>query len=323
VHHMPRKAVVPAAGLGTRLLPATKAQPKEMLPLVDRPAIQYIIEEAVAAGLDDILVITGKSKWSIEDHFDKSFELEKHLESSGKIEELELVRSISDLAELHYVRQGEPLGLGHAVSMAKQHISDEPFAVLLADDIMITDHPLLSDMMKLHAKQKCTVLALMEVPIEDISLYGCVSYEPIDGNGTVRVTGIIEKPDPEDAPSNLAVIGRYIFTPEIFDCLDRTKPGRNGEIQLTDAISLLLKDQPIVGYVIKDGRFDVGTKIDYLTAIVELALVRDDLGPQFLTILKKIVARFDNKPPTPTSRRRLANALSDIVRKLEHKKSSD
>lgn len=294
-----------------------------MLPLVDRPAIQYIIEEAVAAGLDDILVITGKSKWSIEDHFDKSFELEKHLESSGKIEELELVRSISDLAELHYVRQGEPLGLGHAVSMAKQHISDEPFAVLLADDIMITDHPLLSDMMKLHAKQKCTVLALMEVPIEDISLYGCVSYEPIDGNGTVRVTGIIEKPDPEDAPSNLAVIGRYIFTPEIFDCLDRTKPGRNGEIQLTDAISLLLKDQPIVGYVIKDGRFDVGTKIDYLTAIVELALVRDDLGPQFLTILKKIVARFDNKPPTPTSRRRLANALSDIVRKLEHKKSSD
>ncbi len=323
MHHMPRKAVVPAAGLGTRLLPATKAQPKEMLPLVDRPAIQYIIEEAVAAGLDDILVITGKSKWSIEDHFDKSFELEKHLESSGKIEELELVRSISDLAELHYVRQGEPLGLGHAVSMAKQHISDEPFAVLLADDIMITDHPLLSDMMKLHAKQKCTVLALMEVPIEDISLYGCVSYEPIDGNGTVRVTGIIEKPDPEDAPSNLAVIGRYIFTPEIFDCLDRTKPGRNGEIQLTDAISLLLKDQPIVGYVIKDGRFDVGTKIDYLTAIVELALVRDDLGPQFLTILKKIVARFDNKPPTPTSRRRLANALSDIVRKLEHKKSSD
>ena len=322
MHHLPRKAVVPAAGLGTRLLPATKAQPKEMLPLVDRPAIQYIIEEAVAAGLDDILVITGKSKWSIEDHFDKSFELEKHLESSGKIEELDLVRSISDLAELHYVRQGEPLGLGHAVSMAKQHISGEPFAVLLADDIMISDHPLLSDMMQLHEEQQCSVLALMEVPREDISLYGCVSYEDTDKPGIVRVTGIVEKPDPEDAPSNFAVIGRYIFTPEIFDCLDQTKPGRNGEIQLTDAISLLLNEQPIFGYIIKDGRFDVGTKIDYLTAIVELALVRDDLGPQFLTILKNIVSRFDEKPPALAPRGRLSNALSDIMRKLEHKPSS-
>lgn len=293
-----------------------------MLPLVDRPAIQYIIEEAVAAGLDDILVITGKSKWSIEDHFDKSFELEKHLESSGKIEELDLVRSISDLAELHYVRQGEPLGLGHAVSMAKQHISGEPFAVLLADDIMISDHPLLSDMMQLHEEHQCSILALMEVPLEDISLYGCVSYEPTENSGIVRVTGIVEKPDPEDAPSNLAVIGRYIFTPEIFDCLDQTKPGRNGEIQLTDAISLLLNEQPIFGYVIKDGRFDVGTKIDYLTAIVELALVRDDLGPQFLTILKNIVSRFEDKPPARAPRGRLGNALSEIMRKLEHKPSS-
>ena len=322
MQHLPRKAVVPAAGLGTRLLPATKAQPKEMLPLVDRPAIQYIVEEAVSAGIDDILVITGKSKWSIEDHFDKSFELEKHLESSGKIEELDLVRSISDLAELHYVRQGEPLGLGHAVSMAKQHISGEPFAVLLADDIMISDHPLLSDMMRLHGEQQCSVLALMEVPSEDISLYGCVSYEPTKNSGIVRVTGIVEKPDPDEAPSNFAVIGRYIFTPEIFDCLDKTKPGRNGEIQLTDAISLLLKEQPIFGYVIKDGRFDVGTKIDYLTAIVELALVRDDLGPQFLSILKKIVSRFEDKPSAQTPRERLGNTLSEIVRKLEHKSKS-
>ncbi len=322
MHHLPRKAVVPAAGLGTRLLPATKAQPKEMLPLVDRPAIQYIIEEAVSAGLDDILVITGKSKWSIEDHFDKSFELEKHLESSGKIEELDLVRSISDLAELHYVRQGEPLGLGHAVSMAKQHISGEPFAVLLADDIMISDHPLLSGMMQLYGEQQCSVLALMEVPSQDISLYGCVSYEPTDNAEIVRVTGIVEKPDPDEAPSNFAVIGRYIFTPEIFDCLDKTKPGRNGEIQLTDAISLLLKQQPIFGYVVKDGRFDVGTKIDYLTAIVELALVRDDLGPQFLAILTEIVSRFEDKPSARTPRERMSHAMSEIMRKLEHKPKS-
>ncbi|MDA8080992.1 MAG: UTP--glucose-1-phosphate uridylyltransferase GalU [Actinomycetota bacterium] len=322
MHHLPRKAVVPAAGLGTRLLPATKAQPKEMLPLVDRPAIQYIIEEAVSAGLDDILVITGKSKWSIEDHFDKSFELEKHLESSGKIEELDLVRSISDLAELHYVRQGEPLGLGHAVSMAKQHISGEPFAVLLADDIMISDHPLLSGMMQLYGEQQCSVLALMEVPSQDISLYGCVSYEPTENAEIVRVTGIVEKPDPDEAPSNFAVIGRYIFTPEIFDCLDKTKPGRNGEIQLTDAISLLLKQQPIFGYVVKDGRFDVGTKIDYLTAIVELALVRDDLGPQFLAILTEIVSRFEDKPSARTPRERMSHAMSEIMRKLEHKPKS-
>lgn len=312
---MPRKAVVPAAGLGTRLLPATKAQPKEMLPLVDRPAIQYIIEEAVSAGIDDILVITGKSKWSIEDHFDKSFELEKHLESSGKLEELELVRSISSLAELHYLRQGEPLGLGHAVSMAKQHISGEPFAVLLADDIMITGSPLLSNMMKLHEEQQCSVVALMEVPREDISLYGCVAYEPINNSGTVRITGMVEKPDPADAPSNYAVIGRYIFTPEIFDCLDKTQPGRNGEIQLTDAMSLLLKDQPVIGYIIKEGRFDVGTKIDYLTAIVELALARDDLGPQFIEILKNIVRRYEHEPHDGPSRRKVGN----VFRRIGHR----
>ncbi len=322
MHHLPRKAVVPAAGLGTRLLPATKAQPKEMLPLVDRPAIQYIIEEAVSAGLDDILVITGKSKWSIEDHFDKSFELEKHLESNGKLDELDLVRSISDLAELHYVRQGEPLGLGHAVSMAKQHISGEPFAVLLADDIMLTGHPLLTDMIKLHEEHQCSILALMEVPQEDISLYGCVAHEPIDETGTVKVTGVVEKPDPTEAPSNLAVIGRYIFTPEIFDCLDQTPPGRNGEIQLTDAISLLIEDQPVLGYVIKNGRFDVGTKIDYLKAIVELALVREDLGHEFLGILKQIVSRFDDDSSTENSQRKVHDTLRRVMRRFEHKQRS-
>ncbi|NNN19287.1 MAG: UTP--glucose-1-phosphate uridylyltransferase, partial [Acidimicrobiaceae bacterium] len=272
-----------------------------------------------AAGLDDILVITGKSKWSIEDHFDKSFELEKHLESNGKTEELELVRSISDLAELHYVRQGEPLGLGHAVSMAKQHISGEPFAVLLADDIMISNHPLLSDMLKLHEKHQCSVLALMEVPHDTISLYGCVAYVDTDQPGIVRITGIVEKPDPDDAPSNYAVIGRYIFNPEIFDCLDQTKPGRNGEIQLTDAISLLLKDQPIIGYVIKDGRFDVGTKIDYLTAIVELALARDDLGSQFLTILRGIVGRFDDPDPATDPGKHISASIKTVIQKLERK----
>ncbi len=321
MHQTPRKAVIPAAGLGTRLLPATKAQPKEMLPLVDRPAIQYIIEEAVAAGLDDILVITGKSKWSIEDHFDKSFELEKYLESSGKFEELELVRSISDLAELHYVRQGEPLGLGHAVSMARQHISGEPFAVLLADDIMITGHPLLSDMLNLYDRHQCSVLALMEVPHESISLYGCVAYDDTDQSGVVRITGITEKPQPDEAPSNFAVIGRYIFTPELFECLDQIKPGRNGEIQLTDAISSLLSKQPVLGYIIKDGRFDVGTKIDYLTAIVELALARDDLGPQFHEILKEILER-PGKTATPVSPSYFTKSLKALSKRLPHKSNS-
>ncbi len=319
MHHLPRKAVVPAAGLGTRLLPATKAQPKEMLPIVDRPAIQYIIEEAVSAGLEDILVITGKSKWSIEDHFDKSFELEKHLESNGKFEELELVRSISDLAELHYVRQGEPLGLGHAVSMAKQHISGEPFAVLLADDVMVAGHTLLSDMIKLHEEYQCSILALMEVPREEISLYGCVAHEPIDESGTVRITGIVEKPDPAEAPSNLAVIGRYVFTPEIFSCLEKIRPGRNGEIQLTDAISLLMQDQPVIGYVIKNGRYDVGTKIDYLTAIVELALVREDLGPEFLGILKEIVARSEFESGSEVSKPGVRKVIKSVIQRFEHK----
>lgn len=295
MQHLPRKAVIPAAGLGTRLLPATKAQPKEMLPLVDRPAIQYIIEEAVSSGLTDILVITGRSKRSIEDHFDRSVELETYLEAHGKDEDLAIVRSISDLAEIHYVRQGEPLGLGHAVATASQHISGEPFAVLLADDVMSENHPLLPSMIDLYGAKQCSVLALMEVPPQDISLYGCVSYEEVEP-GIVRVTGIVEKPDPEDAPSNLAVIGRYVFTPEIFDCLERIEPGRNGELQLTDAISLLLEEQTVYGCVITKGRFDVGTKIDYLKAIVELALVREDLGPAFSKILREIVDNMDEKP---------------------------
>lgn len=292
MHDLPRKAVIPAAGLGTRLLPATKAQPKEMLPLVDRPAIQYIIEEAVSAGLNDILVVTGRSKRSIEDHFDKSVELETYLEANHKFEELEIVRSISDLAEVHYVRQGEPLGLGHAVASAKQHISDEAFAVLLADDIISESHPILPKMMELYGETECSVLALMEVPPSDISLYGCVAYKDVE-DGIVKISQIVEKPDPEEAPSNLAVIGRYVFTPNIFNCLDQITPGRNGELQLTDAISLLLEEQPVYGCLITEGRFDVGTKIDYLKAIVELALMREDLGPAFKEILRGIVSKMD------------------------------
>lgn len=292
MHQPPRKAVIPAAGLGTRLLPATKAQPKEMLPIVDRPAIQYIIEEAVAAGLNDILVVTGRSKRSIEDHFDRSLELETYLEADGKIEELEIVKSISELAELHYVRQGEPLGLGHAVATARQHISEESFAVLLADDIISENHPILPKMMRLHEETGFSVLALMEVPPPDISLYGCVSYDEVSP-GVVKIKEIVEKPDPSEAPSNLAVIGRYVFTPEIFNCLDRIEPGRNGELQLTDAISKLLGEQTVYGCIISEGRFDVGTKIDYLKAIVEIALMRDDLGPAFAEILRDIVHNID------------------------------
>lgn len=293
MHQWPRKAVIPAAGLGTRLLPATKAQPKEMLPIVDRPAIQYIIEEAVAAGLNDILVVTGRSKRSIEDHFDRSMELETYLEADGKTEELEIVRSISELAELHYVRQGEPLGLGHAVATARQHISNESFAVLLADDIISENHPILPAMMRLHEETGFSVLALMEVPPSDISLYGCVSYDEVSP-GIVKIKEIVEKPDPTEAPSNLAVIGRYVFTPEIFNCLDQIQPGRNGELQLTDAISMLLSEQTVYGCIISEGRFDVGTKIDYLKAIVEIALMRDDLGPAFTEILRNIVHKMDS-----------------------------
>ena len=282
------KAVIPAAGLGTRFLPATKAQPKEMLPIVDKPAIQYVVEEAVRAGIDDILIVTGRSKRAIEDHFDRNFELEYFLEDRGKTEELAEVRRLADLADIHYVRQGEPLGLGHAVSVARKHVGDDPFVVMLGDDIMDDECIVLADMMKTHEETGASIIALSEFPIEEISSYGCVDPEFITEQ-LVRIGRIVEKPAPADAPSNLAVMGRYIFTPGIFDALREIRPGVGGEIQLTDAIELLLHSETVHGWVFTEGRFDVGRKIDYLRATVELALVRSDLGDEFRDYLIDLV----------------------------------
>jgi UTP--glucose-1-phosphate uridylyltransferase len=286
-----RKAVIPAAGLGTRFLPATKAQPKEMLPVVDKPAIQYVVEEAVAAGIRDILVITGRGKRSIEDHFDRGFELEQQLEQGGKHELLKQVREIAELADIHYVRQGEPKGLGHAVSVARQHTGDEPFVVMLADDIMVEGSPVLADMLAAYARHQSSVVALKRVEPHEISSYGCARPEPTDDDSLVRILDIVEKPSVEDAPSDLAVMGRYVFTPSVYDALEQVQPGKNGEIQLTDAIALLLQDEPVHGYVFQDGRYDIGDKLDYLRATVELALARDDLGPEFRRILADVARR--------------------------------
>jgi UTP--glucose-1-phosphate uridylyltransferase len=282
-----RKAVIPAAGLGTRFLPASKAEPKEMVPVVDKPTIQYVVEEAVGAGLRDILIISGRGKGSIEDHFDRSFELEHHLEASGKTEALEQVRAIAEMADVHFIRQGEPRGLGHAVAMARPHVGDEPFAVMLGDDIYHRTR-VLEDMVGVFDRRGQSVIALQEVPRDRISLYGSVRPDPVEDN-LVRVLDIVEKPAPEEAPSTLAVVGRYVFTPRIFEALDQTVPGKGGEIQLTDAIGLLLGDEPVYGFTFEGGRYDIGHKLDYLRATVELALERDDLGPEFAAYLADLV----------------------------------
>ena len=286
-----RKAVIPAAGLGTRFLPATKAQPKEMLPVVDKPAIQDVVEEAVRAGIEDILIITGRGKRSLEDHFDRSIELEVALEQAGKHEQLNEVRGLADLADIHYVRQGEARGLGHAVSVARKHVGDEPFVVMLGDDIMDERSTVLEDMIDVFERTGHSVVAFKAFPLEEMSSYGCADPEPTDDERLVRLRGIVEKPRPEEAPSNLAVMGRYLFTSDIFDAIDRTKPGVGGEIQLTDAIAILLSEQPVYGYVFDEGRFDIGKKIDYLRATVELALDREDLGPEFRAYLAEMVRR--------------------------------
>ena len=285
-----RKAVIPAAGLGTRFLPATKSQPKEMLPVIDKPTIQYVIEEAVRAGITDILIITGRGKRAIEDHFDRNFELEFYLEQGKKDDLLEQVQSVSEMADIHYIRQRDPLGLGHAISVARQHVGSEPFAVLLGDDIMVDDARLLRSMLGVYERYGRSVIAVMEVPRDDISSYGCISPDDVEEN-LVRVGGIVEKPKPEDAPSNLAVIGRYVFTPEIFDALDRITPGAGGELQLTDAIGLLLESQTVFGLTFESGRYDIGKKIDFLRATVELALDRPDLGTEFKAFLADLVQR--------------------------------
>ncbi|HEY3831859.1 MAG TPA: UTP--glucose-1-phosphate uridylyltransferase GalU [Acidimicrobiia bacterium] len=286
-----RKAVIPAAGLGTRFLPATKSTPKEVLPVVDKPAIQYVVEEAVAAGVSDILIITGRNKRAIEDHFDRNFELESLLAEQGRDELLVDVQASNDLADIHYVRQRDPLGLGHAVSVAREHVGDEPFVVLLPDDIMTDNSALLSSMLDVHERYGRSVLALLEVAPEEISSYGCVDARTRDGD-LIEVQGIVEKPAVAEAPSNLAVFGRYVLTPDIFDALDRIEPGRGGELQLTDAISLLLKEQTVYGRTFEYGRHDIGQKIGFLRANVEIALGRDDLAPQVREMLADIVERY-------------------------------
>jgi UTP--glucose-1-phosphate uridylyltransferase len=285
-----RKAVIPAAGLGTRFLPATKAQPKEMLPLLDKPAIQYVVEEAVRAGLTDILIVTGRGKRSIEDHFDRSLELEHFLEAKGKFEELKQVREISDMATVHYIRQKDPLGLGHAVGAAQDHVGEEPFAVLLGDDIIAESNPLLEEMLKVHERYGRSVLAAMEVSRDEISMYGSIQPEFVEDR-LARVIGVVEKPSAQEAPSNLAAIGRYVLTPEIFDCIRAVEPGVGGEVQLTDAINLLAQDQAVYAWVFEGGRFDVGNKLDYLKATIELAVDREDIGTDLRTYLADLVQR--------------------------------
>ncbi|MCX5211162.1 UTP--glucose-1-phosphate uridylyltransferase GalU [Kitasatospora sp. NBC_00240] len=289
------KAVVPAAGLGTRFLPATKATPKEMLPVVDKPAIQYVVEEASAAGLSDILMVTGRNKRALEDHFDRAYELEELLVRKGDQDRLRRVRESVELANMHYVRQGDPKGLGHAVLVAEQHVAGQPFAVLLGDDLIDPRDPLLSRMIEVQQELGGSVVALMEVLPSQIHLYGCAAVKANGfGDDVFRVTDLVEKPETADAPSNYAVIGRYILDPAVFDVLRDTPPGRGGEIQLTDALRVLAGHDedaggPVHGVLFKGRRYDTGDRADYLRAIVRLASEREDLGPEFRSWLKEFV----------------------------------
>ena len=280
-----RKAVIPAAGLGTRFLPATKSTPKEMLPIVDKPAIQYVVEEAVRAGLDDVLMITGRSKRSLDDHFDAVPELEAILEAKGDEVRLAQVRRSTEIADVHFVRQGQPKGLGHAVLCARRHVGNEPFAVLLGDDLIDERDPLLVEMMELQERTGGSVVALLEVQPEEIGAYGCAAVEPLgDTEDHVRVTALVEKPDPAHAPSNLAVIGRYVLHPAVFAVLEKTEPGRAGEIQLTDALATLAtmpaeSGGGVYGVIFRGRRYDTGDPLDYIKAVIQIAAERPDLGP--------------------------------------------
>jgi UTP--glucose-1-phosphate uridylyltransferase len=287
-----RKAVFPAAGLGTRFLPATKAQPKEMLPIVDKPLIQYGVEEAMHSGIQNIIIVTGRGKSSIEDHFDVSFELEHLLESKNKTEMLSMVRSISDMIDVSYVRQKEALGLGHAVLRAKELVGNEPFAVILSDDVIAAETPCVRQLLDVYEFYGASVLALMEVPPEQISAYGVVDAEMVSDNGRenrlYRIRNMVEKPKAADAPSNLAIIGRYVLTPEIFGCVESIEPGSGGEIQLTDALKYMLRNRPIYGLKFEGTRYDAGDKLGFLKATVEFALNRHDLGQQFREYLRNL-----------------------------------
>jgi UTP--glucose-1-phosphate uridylyltransferase len=302
------KAVVPAAGLGTRFLPATKATPKEMLPVVDKPAIQYVVEEAARAGLTDVLMVTGRNKRPLEDHFDRAYELEHALEDKGDAARLALVQESSELATVHYVRQGDPKGLGHAVLCAAQHVGHEPFAVLLGDDLIDERDPLLTHMLDVQRRYGGSVVALMEVPADQVHLYGCAAVdrpgeggdpETVGPHGLVRVTDLVEKPRTGEAPSNLAILGRYVLAPEVFDVLRTTEPGRGGEIQLTDALRVLATTSPeagggVHGVVFRGRRYDTGDRLDYLKAVVRLACDRPDLGPPLRSWLHEFLTE---QPP--------------------------
>ncbi|MBX3243649.1 MAG: UTP--glucose-1-phosphate uridylyltransferase GalU [Acidobacteria bacterium] len=282
-----RKAVFPAAGLGTRFLPATKASPKEMLPLVDKPLIQYSVEEAVASGIDSILIITGRDKAAIENHFDISFELEQMLKERGKDEMFKQVRAITDIAKISYTRQKQALGLGHAIYQAKDFVGDEPFAALLADDIVDAEVPALAQMIKIYEEFGCPVVATMQVEGEAISRFGVIDAEEVSP-GVFKINDMVEKPAYEDAPSDLAIIGRYIFTPDIFEAIEETKPGSGGEIQITDAMRLLLKKRPFYAVRLDGTRHDAGDKLGFLIATVEYALKRDDLSQDFKNYLRSL-----------------------------------
>ncbi|TQQ83996.1 UTP--glucose-1-phosphate uridylyltransferase GalU [Peptacetobacter hominis] len=285
-----RKAVIPAAGLGTRFLPATKAQPKEMLPIVDKPTLQYIIEEAVASGIEEILIITGRNKKSIEDHFDKSVELELELEQKGKTELLEIVQNISNMINIHYIRQKEPRGLGDAIYCARHFIGDEPFAVMLGDDIVENKKPCLLQLMDAYEEYRTTILGVQKVERENTDKYGIIDGKFIEDR-VYKVKDLVEKPDADKAPSNIAILGRYIITPEIFDVLSDLPPGKGNEIQLTDALKILSQKEAMYAYEFEGRRYDVGDKLGFLEATVDFALKRDDLKEGFLDYLKKVCER--------------------------------
>ncbi len=283
------KAVIPAAGLGTRFLPMTKNSPKEMLPIIDKPAIQYVVEEAVNSGINDIVIVTGRGKEVIENHFDIAYELEKILEERNDKEKLEEVRKISEIAEIFYVRQKMPLGLGHAIYVAKKHIDNETFAVLLGDDIIVAEEPCTKQIMKIYEKYNASIIAVQEVERKDVTKYGIIECEELD-DGVYKIKNLVEKPSMHEAPSNLAVMGRYILTPSIFECIEKTKPGKNNEIQLTDALNLLLKKEDIYAYKFKGKRYDLGDKFDWLRINIELALQREEFKQKLMELIRKIAS---------------------------------
>jgi UTP--glucose-1-phosphate uridylyltransferase len=283
-----RKAIIPAAGLGTRFLPATKSLPKEMLPIVDTPTIQYIVEEAVASGIEEILIVTNSNKQSIENHFDVNYELETRLNDSNKTAEVRLIRDIAEMAQVFYIRQKEPKGLGHAVLCAKSFVGDEPFAILLGDDVMVNDYPVLKQLIDSYDQKKVSILGVQTVLQQEVSKYGVVSV-PNFGDILHKINGIVEKPSVEKAPSCLAVLGRYVLTPQIFEILETQKPGKNNEIQLTDAIETLLDTQSIYAYDFEGERYDLGSKFGYLKANIDFALKNDEIKDELLDYLKTIV----------------------------------